>query len=548
MPSRTFAGSLGLAGDWALHESGWKVGMDDNLLQLSVAVQGRVLSQVAVEPGAPVEGDVHLLGPAHMTHPNAVAAYDEGAWHYYAPLEGWRFYNVALGSFVLFDGALWIVDDPLAAVIAALGGGGGIPDGVVSGCAVIYTGVGLDFMLTAGTFYLNGSLYSAVAQTISLDASDPLLDRVDTLFVYGSGVFDKITGTPDADPVAPDVDSETQLFLMSVLIPAAAVDLTASITDELIYDEGVEWAPTVAGANIDAASAVDPYSGAESIEATDAIGSDSVKFITGVPIAFDNAGNLIFQIKSKAFWESGHLDLRWYQGGSRKGSRVSLRDGTFGFDSSNVANYQQIAIPKYRFGVATGTGIDELWINVSSAGGIGFFLDAITLQTPDGGTTVPITSGITQDQADVRYLQQANSLSDVASVPDARDNLSIYSQAEVDAAIAAAVAASAAPIVLTIEPVAGAAYTFATADNYKHKRFTSAAAVVATVPTNATDPIPIGTRIRGTQAAAGVVTLTPAGGVTLNSRGGLLASAGLNAIFEIEKVAVNEWDCLGDLA
>lgn len=105
-----------------------------------------------------------------------------------------------------------------------------------------------------------------------------------------------------------------------------------------------------------------------------------------------------------------------------------------------------------------------------------------------------------------------------------------------------------APILLTIETVAAAAYTFAAADNHKHKRFTNAGATAATVPLNATVAIPVGSRIRCTAAGAGTVTLTPEAGVTLNSRDGALASAGQFAVFEIEKVATDEWDCLGDLA
>jgi hypothetical protein len=107
--------------------------------------------------------------------------------------------------------------------------------------------------------------------------------------------------------------------------------------------------------------------------------------------------------------------------------------------------------------------------------------------------------------------------------------------------------AARAPIVLGIDTVAGAAYTFASADSWRHKRFTNAGAIVATVPTNAADPIPIGTRIRGTQVGAGTVTLTPSGGVTLNSLDAALKTVGQFAVFEIEKVAANEWDVLGPM-
>lgn len=116
-----------------------------------------------------------------------------------------------------------------------------------------------------------------------------------------------------------------------------------------------------------------------------------------------------------------------------------------------------------------------------------------------------------------------------------------------DGATVTAALAAKAPARLTVEAVAGA-YTFDTADENKHKRFTNAADVVATVPLDATKPFPIGGRIRITAAGTGAVTLAPeSGAVVLNSRNGALKSAGQFAVLEIEKVGPNEWDVLGDV-
>lgn len=111
----------------------------------------------------------------------------------------------------------------------------------------------------------------------------------------------------------------------------------------------------------------------------------------------------------------------------------------------------------------------------------------------------------------------------------------------------AATGGSAAPP-LTVEATSSTAYTFALADAGKHKRLTAATAIAATVPPNSSVAYPAGTRIRCTAAGAGQVTLAPGSGVTLNSRGGALKSAGQFAVFEIEKVGTDEWDVLGDLA
>lgn len=102
--------------------------------------------------------------------------------------------------------------------------------------------------------------------------------------------------------------------------------------------------------------------------------------------------------------------------------------------------------------------------------------------------------------------------------------------------------------VMIIEPVTTTTYMFASADSYKHKRFTNAGAIAATIPKNSTDAIPIGTRIRITVAGAGQLTLTPEDvTVILNSRDNALKSKGQFSVLEIEKVNTNEWDVIGDV-
>jgi hypothetical protein len=83
---------------------------------------------------------------------------------------------------------------------------------------------------------------------------------------------------------------------------------------------------------------------------------------------------------------------------------------------------------------------------------------------------------------------------------------------------------------LTVETVTATTYTIA-----------------ATVPDHATAAYPVGGRTRMTQAGAGQITLVAAPGVTLNSRGAALKSAGQMAVLEIEKIGTDEWDVLGDV-
>jgi hypothetical protein len=88
------------------------------------------------------------------------------------------------------------------------------------------------------------------------------------------------------------------------------------------------------------------------------------------------------------------------------------------------------------------------------------------------------------------------------------------------------------------------------AQNYMgYIQFTNAAAIAFTIPPNASVAFPIGTTIAIEQTtAAGIVTLTPGAGVTLNSRGALLATAGQYAVAQVKKVATNTWTVIGDVA
>ncbi len=119
MAQRTLP-NLGLTGFFDLGEDGWKDEMDLNLLRLSVLVQGGVIDKLPAEIVSPTAGDVIILDEAHPTEPNAVAVYDDGAWVYIAPNEGWLMYNQTEDYYEKFDGTVWAE--------LATGGAGGVEE------------------------------------------------------------------------------------------------------------------------------------------------------------------------------------------------------------------------------------------------------------------------------------------------------------------------------------------------------------------------------------------------------------------------------------
>jgi hypothetical protein len=125
-----------------------------------------------------------------------------------------------------------------------------------------------------------------------------------------------------------------------------------------------------------------------------------------------------------------------------------------------------------------------------------------------------------------------------------------YNQLSADK-LAHASAIEVAPLADAIPPiqtVALTAYTAQPNDGQIFTRFNNGGAIIFTVPKNSVTPFPIGTEINYSQAGAGVVTVTPAAGVTINSRGGLMATAGQYAAAMLKKVAADTWLLIGDLA
>lgn len=121
MPARPLPNLL-LQAFFDLGEDGWEDEMDLNLLKLSVLVQATVSEKVAEEPADPAAGTIIVLDETNATHPNAIAVFDDGAWVYFTPTEGWLIYNRDTGSYLTYDSTEW-------ALLATGGGGGDIPAG-----------------------------------------------------------------------------------------------------------------------------------------------------------------------------------------------------------------------------------------------------------------------------------------------------------------------------------------------------------------------------------------------------------------------------------
>jgi hypothetical protein len=93
----------------------------------------------------------------------------------------------------------------------------------------------------------------------------------------------------------------------------------------------------------------------------------------------------------------------------------------------------------------------------------------------------------------------------------------------------------------------GTTYTAAVADADRYVQLNNAAAITVTVPSDTTANLPIGSTVTFEQTGAGTVTFAADTGVTINSRGAVLSTAGQFAVATIIKTASNTFTLTGDL-
>lgn len=258
---------------------------------------------------------------------------------------------------------------------------------LLSGGGVAWTGTGLDFIVSAATYLINGVQYSSPQTPVTLSPADPTDDRIDVFAVDNTGTVVVVEGTPGGPPVEPQVDPATQLKLTHVTIEAGETEPAITTVD--LYLENTEWNSSTNTGNINLASTNNPYAGTKDIEGTaTATGNFFVLVKPSGTIVLSDYANLVFQIRSKGSWPSPKaLSITWLIGISTVGSTIALKHGSFGFDSSNTSGYQQITIPIPLFNGGA-TLVDRIRFQVTGGGAsIGWYIDNIVVQTGTGGGT-----------------------------------------------------------------------------------------------------------------------------------------------------------------
>ena len=122
-----------------------------------------------------------------------------------------------------------------------------------------------------------------------------------------------------------------------------------------------------------------------------------------------------------------------------------------------------------------------------------------------------------------------------------------FTEAEVTASLALKSDATHLHATVTTITEATTARTVGLTDAGKIIECTNASPTTITIPANATTAFPVGSVIGGARMGSGTLTIAGAGGVTINSAGGLLSVAEQYGAWAIRKTATDTWHLIGAL-
>jgi hypothetical protein len=178
----------------------------------------------------------------------------------------------------------------------------------------------------------------------------------------------------------PTIDAGTDIFLTDVYVGAGETEPTPVPTDELVYNENVEWAVTASGVVVDPDDTTEHYQGSKSIEVGSIGNYDYIQFKAGSGATFnvEDWENIIANLKLKA-----NLDTRK----SRLAVVFLLDDVAINnptnFDiTGNTTNWQNLVLPFSRINFF-GTEFNQIrfYFYKTTGGAItGFYLDYIKLE------------------------------------------------------------------------------------------------------------------------------------------------------------------------
>jgi len=255
-----------------------------------------------------------------------------------------------------------------------------VKDGLIQGGIVTYAGFGLQFYVSASIFRKAGQFYTTNDTTITLS---PLADadssRVDVFIVNTSGEATTITGTESANPLTPQIDADTDVYLTHITL--TPTNPTAGVDTIPIYDEKQvppEWTGSATGVTVNFAGATNVYRGDSTTDVGAINNGDIINYTNTTTVNQTDYNSASFFIRLKAAMPSNNnLNVAFFNGGAQVSSEVAVP-----LTKSNTSSYQGVSLGMNQF-AWTNNLFDRIRFRYSGGGGgiAGFYLDFVYLQS-----------------------------------------------------------------------------------------------------------------------------------------------------------------------
>jgi len=282
------------------------------------------------------------------------------------------------------DNAIW-QRNSTATRWVQISGSGSTSCGVQIGGVVTWDSL-LVFSVSASDNYcINNTSYTSAGGTITLDAADPSLPRLDIIGFDTTGAVIKITGTPSSDPQLPQIDANSQYFLTYVLVGAGATT-PSNTSQQVVWDENTgspEWVGSSSGLTVDfdySANPVNVYHLTKSTNVGAFTNNDIVSY-TGDNYSLNTYNSLRFFIKLKSNLNANaNISVSLLSNGIPFTSPLVLGVNQ-GFSKNITSVFQNISIPLSLFAwISDPAQINGVRLTMNGSNANGFYVDYITLQ------------------------------------------------------------------------------------------------------------------------------------------------------------------------
>lgn len=259
------------------------------------------------------------------------------------------------------------------------------PDEIIAGLSVSWKGVGYQFYVQEGVYRIDNVIYTSDSGSVTFPASDPTDPRKDVLYVGTDGAFHILQGTPAPAAAEPQLEGD-QLKVTVIDVPAGST--VPTLTQEVIYNENIEWTETHTSVTVDPNSTGNAWIGTKATNITNINHGDVITWTR--PIGFVSVLNyqaISFAIDLKAILATTtNLRVSFFSSGIQVSNEVNINL------NKNSLVYQANTIPMSQF-TFSNYNVNAVRLRYTNSAGAtvhtGFYVDYIHLvagfSQPGGG-------------------------------------------------------------------------------------------------------------------------------------------------------------------